>query len=257
MLIGFAQPTGGTASVEGLDVRTDMKKIYSLMGVCPQHDLLWDTLTAREHMAFYGRLKNLNGSHLDRDIVLCLGQVNLLHVIDEQARTFSGGMKRRLSVAIALIGCPLVQFLDEPSTGLDPASRRMLWRAIARAKLSRAVFLTTHSMEEAENLCDRLGIFVDGSLRCIGSPKELTARFGAFYVLSVTCHSGGEDRVAALVTSFTASARITYSLAGTLKFELPIGHVSLSHVFQTMTGTPHRQPHSKCLSFSLSSLVSV
>ena len=251
MLIGFAQPTGGTASVEGLDVRTDMKKIYSLMGVCPQHDLLWDTLTAREHMAFYGRLKNLNGSHLDRDIVLCLGQVNLLHVIDEQARTFSGGMKRRLSVAIALIGCPLVQFLDEPSTGLDPASRRMLWRAIARAKLSRAVFLTTHSMEEAENLCDRLGIFVDGSLRCIGSPKELTARFGAFYVLSVTCHSGGEDRVAALVTSFTASARITYSLAGTLKFELPIGHVSLSHVFQTMTGTPHRQPHSKCLSLSL------
>ena len=166
--------------------------------------------------------------------------MKLLHVIDEQARTFSGGMKRRLSVAISLIGAPLIQFLDEPSTGLDPASRRMLWSAIKRAKMSRAVFLTTHSMEEAENLCDRLGIFVDGSLRCIGNPKELTARFGAFYVLTVACEQHREEDVAELVVSLSTSARITYSLAGTIKFEIPICEVSLSTIFTVLTANTQR-----------------
>lgn len=80
-------------------------------------------------------------------------------------------MKRRLSVAIALIGDPLVVYLDEPSTGLDPSSRRLLWDVIKKAKKEKAVVLTTHSMEEAEILCDRLGIFVDGRLVCIGNPK--------------------------------------------------------------------------------------
>lgn len=236
MLVGFTPPTSGTATVEGLDVRTDMNRIYTLMGVCPQHDILWDTLTPREHLNFYGRLKNLDGSELRLSITDCLREVNLLHVIDEQVHTFSGGMKRRLSVAISLIGKPLIQFLDEPSTGLDPASRRMLWASIKRAKLSRAVFLTTHSMEEAENLCDRLGIFVDGTLRCIGNPKELTARFGAYYVLTVSCEDAARcDKVAALVTSLASSARITYSLAGTIKFELPISQVSLAKVFEVMT----------------------
>lgn len=83
-------------------------------------------------------------------------------------------------------------FLDEPSTGLDPASRQQLWAAIRAAKRGRAVVLTTHSMLEAEELCDRIGVFVDGALRCVGNPKELTARFGGFLVLSVV--AGGADR---------------------------------------------------------------
>ena len=88
-----------------------------------------------------------------------------------QAGKYSGGMKRRLSVAISLIGDPLVVYLDEPSTGLDPASRRNLWDVIKQGKQGRAIILTTHSMEEAEVLCDRLGIFVDGALKVIGNPK--------------------------------------------------------------------------------------
>lgn len=87
------------------------------------------------------------------------------------ALTFSGGMKRRLSVAISLIGNPLVVYLDEPSTGLDPSSRQLLWDVIKKAKKSKAIVLTTHSMEEAEVLCDRLGIFVQGKLVCVGNPK--------------------------------------------------------------------------------------
>lgn len=92
------------------------------------------------------------------------------------------GMKRRLSVAISLIGSPRVAYLDEPSTGLDPASRRQLWDVVQRAKQDKAIVLTTHSMEEAEGLCDRLGIFIDGRLVCLGNPKHLTARYGGYYV---------------------------------------------------------------------------
>jgi ABC-type multidrug transport system ATPase subunit len=96
------------------------------------------------------------------------------------------GMKRRLSVAISLIGSPKVVYLDEPSTGLDPASRRNLWGVVQAAKAGKAVILTTHSMEEAEVLCDRLGIFINGRLVCIGNPKQLTARYGGYYVRTLS-----------------------------------------------------------------------
>nr|GMC75790.1 ABC transporter A family member 7-like isoform X1 [Ipomoea batatas] len=82
-------------------------------------------------------------------------------------------MRRRLSVAIALIGDPKIVYLDEPSTGLDPASRKLLWDVVKRAKQDRSIVLTTHSMEEAEYLCDRIGIFVDGNFQCLGSPDEV------------------------------------------------------------------------------------
>ncbi|XP_052175701.1 ABC transporter A family member 7-like isoform X2 [Diospyros lotus] len=175
MMIGLIKPSSGTAYVQGLDIQRQMDEIYTSMGVCPQHDLLWETLTGREHLLFYGRLKNLKGSGLSQAVEESLKSVNLFHggVADKQAGKYSGGMKRRLSVAISLIGDPKVVYMDEPSTGLDPASRNNLWNVVKQAKQNRAIILTTHSMEEAEHLCDRLGIFVDGSLQCIGNPREV------------------------------------------------------------------------------------
>ncbi|KAA8542403.1 hypothetical protein F0562_023461 [Nyssa sinensis] len=191
MMIGLVKPTSGMAYVQGLDIQTHMDGIYANMGVCPQHDLLWETLTGREHLLFYGRLKNLKGVALTQAVEESLKSVNLFHggVADKQAGKYSGGMKRRLSVAISLIGDPKVVYMDEPSTGLDPASRNNLWSVVKRAKQNRAIILTTHSMEEAEHLCDRLGIFVDGSLQCIGNPKELKARYGGTYVFTMTTSS--------------------------------------------------------------------
>jgi len=191
-------------------------------------------------MLFYGRLKNLSSDDLNAAIIEGLKQVNLLHVANEACGTFSGGMKRRLSVAIAMIGNPLVCYLDEPSTGLDPASRRTLWTCIKEAKKSRAIFLTTHSMEEAEGLCDRLGIFVDGALRCIGNPKELTARFGGFYILTITNEVGNENQVSEMVHSIAKEARITYSISGTQKFEISSDQVTLAQVFRLMTENKQR-----------------
>jgi ABC-type multidrug transport system ATPase subunit len=137
--------------------------------------LLWETLTGREHLLFYGRLKNLRGAPLSQAIEKSLKSVRLFAggIADKLVSKYSGGMKRRLSVAISLIGDPKVVYMDEPSSGLDPASRKDLWNAVKSAKQDRAIILTTHSMEEAEFLCDRIGIIANGSLQCIGNSKEV------------------------------------------------------------------------------------
>ncbi|XP_058195611.1 ABC transporter A family member 7-like [Rhododendron vialii] len=236
MMIGLIKPTSGMAYVEGLDIRTQMDEIYTSMGVCPQHDLLWEILTGREHLLFYGRLKNLKGSALSQAVEESLKSVNLFHggVADKMAGKYSGGMKRRLSVAISLIGDPKVVYMDEPSTGLDPASRNNLWNVVKRAKQDRAIVLTTHSMEEAEHLCDRLGIFMDGSLQCIGNPKELKARYGGSYVFTMTTSSNHEEEVQNLVKNLSPNANKIYHLSGTQKFELPKQEVRIADVFQAV-----------------------
>ncbi|EFH41006.1 hypothetical protein ARALYDRAFT_496338 [Arabidopsis lyrata subsp. lyrata] len=161
----------------------------------------------------------------------CAGQ---LRVGDKPAGNYSGGMKRRLSVAISLIGNPKVVYLDEPSTGLDPASRKNLWNVIKRAKQNTAIILTTHSMEEAEFLCDRLGIFVDGGLQCIGNSKELKSRYGGSYVFTMTTSSNHEEEVERLVESISPNAKKIYHLAGTQKFELPKQEVRIAEVFRAV-----------------------
>ncbi|XP_010931477.1 ABC transporter A family member 7 isoform X1 [Elaeis guineensis] len=236
MMTGLTTPTSGTAYVRGLDIRIDMDEIYTSMGVCPQHDLLWETLTGREHLLFYGRLKNLKGAALMQAVEESLKSVNLFYggVGDKQAGKYSGGMKRRLSVAIALIGDPKVVYMDEPSTGLDPASRKNLWNVVKHAKRNRAIILTTHSMEEAEYLCDRLGVFVDGSLQCIGNPKELKARYGGSYVFTMTTSSNEEEEVESLVRQLSPSANRIYHISGTQKFEVPKHEVRIADVFRAV-----------------------
>jgi ABC-type multidrug transport system ATPase subunit len=234
MMEGFLEPSSGDAVVEGYSVLDDMDTIYSLMGACPQHDLLWEGLTGREHLLFYGRLKNLAGGELARAVDDGLRSVNLLPVGGDLVGSYSGGMKRRLSVAISLMGDPLVVYLDEPSTGLDPSSRRLLWEVIKKARRDKAVVLTTHSMEEAEALCDRLGIFVGGRLQCVGNPKDLTARYGGYLSFTITTPPHQEAAALKVVRSMSPSARLVYSLGGTQKLELPLGEVEVDAVFRRM-----------------------
>ncbi|XP_008645657.1 ABC transporter A family member 8 isoform X3 [Zea mays] len=155
-------------------------------------------------------------------------------IADKRVAKYSGGMKRRLSVAISLIGDPKVVYMDEPSSGLDPASRRALWNAVMSAKENRAIVLTTHSMEEAEALCDRIGIMVNGSLQCIGNSKELKARYGGTYMLTVTAAAGEEAAVEQLVRSLCPAANGVYRISGTQKFEMPKQGLRISEVFQAM-----------------------
>jgi len=242
MMIGFAKPTSGNAFVQDFSIHTDMENIYNSMGVCPQNDMLWEMLTGREHLQFYGRLKSLNGRALDLAVEESLRSVNLLlgGSADKQVGKYSGGMKRRLSVAISLIGDAKVVYMDEPSTGLDPASRKSLWSAVKQAKKDRAIILTTHSMEEAEALCDRLCIMVDGRLQCIGRPQELRARYGGYYVLTMTTSSEFEREVENLVLKLSPNARKVYHLSGTQKYELSKQEVRIADVFMAMENLKNR-----------------
>uniref|UniRef100_A0A803L939 ABC transporter domain-containing protein n=1 Tax=Chenopodium quinoa TaxID=63459 RepID=A0A803L939_CHEQI len=236
MMIGLTDPTSGTAYIEGLDITTSMDDVYTCMGVCPQFDLLWETLTGREHLYFYGRLKNLKGSVLTRTVEEALKDVNLFHggIADKRSGKYSGGMKRRLSVAISLIGDPKIVYLDEPSTGLDPASRNSLWNVVKHAKKNRTILLTTHSMEEAEALCDRLGVFVDGALRC------LKARYGGYFIFTMTTVQGNDTEVEDMVLKLCNNANKTYYLGGTQKFELPKHEVRLADIFQLVEDAKSR-----------------
>eukprot|EP00892_Ulva_mutabilis_P012213 jgi/Ulvmu1/9364/UM050_0116.1 len=147
-------------------------------------------------------------------------------------------MKRRLSVAISLIGGPRVVYLDEPSTGLDPAARRQLWDVVQSTKREKAIVLTTHSMEEAEGLCDRIGIFVDGRLVCLGNPKQLAARHVGCYMFTVTTAPDDADRMHEYVLRMSPTAERTYALAGTSKYELQHADTAMSCVFDAMEAAP-------------------
>ncbi|KAL6751513.1 hypothetical protein V8C86DRAFT_2775895 [Haematococcus lacustris] len=188
-LTGVLPPNFGEALIYGQSIRSTggINKIRSLMGVCPQFDVLWPELTGREHLMLYGRIKGVNGwAAVKGEAQTLLDKVKLDYAADQRSGAYSGGMKRRLSVAIALLGDPKVVYLDEPTTGMDPISRRYVWDIIQEAKVGRAIVLTTHSMEEADILSDRIAIMALGRLRCIGSSIRLKQRFGSGYELAVS-----------------------------------------------------------------------
>lgn len=127
-----------------------------MLGIVPQFDILWDELTAEEHMRMFCKIKGVPADEIDKLIKSRLKSMSLYDVIKAQVKTFSGGMKRRLSVALSTLGDPPVIFMDEPTTGMDPVSRRKAWNVIRKIKRSSTVILTTHSMEEADILSDKI-----------------------------------------------------------------------------------------------------
>ncbi|RLN60218.1 hypothetical protein BBJ28_00003724 [Nothophytophthora sp. Chile5] len=187
VLTGDLLPTSGTAKLNGFDIRTERRQARESIGYCPQFDALIDLLTVREHLELYGRLKGFQSpENLRREVNRLLEKLQIQSFASKLAGSLSGGNKRKLSLAIAMLGDPKVLVLDEPSTGVDPFSRRLLWAVILEASvLSRrsTVLLTTHSMEECEALCSKAGIMVDGSLRCFGSVPHLKLRFGDGFMM--------------------------------------------------------------------------
>jgi ABC-type multidrug transport system ATPase subunit len=187
-LTGVLPPTGGDAVIHGesLVATGGIDRIRASMGVCPQFDILWKELTGMEHMKIYGRLKGLNSHEVRLQGAELLESVKLTDAAHTKSGAYSGGMRRRLSVAIALLGDPLIVYLDEPTTGMDPISRRHVWDAIEAAKRDRIVVLTTHSMEEADILGDSIAIMARGKLRAIGSSIRLKQKFGSGYQISIS-----------------------------------------------------------------------
>ncbi len=179
ILCGLLEPTCGTATVGGHDVLKEPDSIKELIGVCPQEMAVYPHLTGRENVEFFGDLHAVPKQELAQRVDSLLEKMSLTEESKRRAKTYSGGMKRRVSVAMALVGDPDIAFLDEPTAGMDPQSRRAVWDFLNELKSGKkTIILTTHYMEEAESLCDRVGIIDQGKLIALGSPGELIREHG-------------------------------------------------------------------------------
>ncbi|XP_044032286.1 retinal-specific phospholipid-transporting ATPase ABCA4a isoform X2 [Siniperca chuatsi] len=186
MLTGDIEVTSGEASVAGHSILTNILDVHQNMGYCPQFDAIDELLTGREHLHLYARLRGVPESEISRVAEWAIQKLGLSEDAGRSAGTYSGGTKRKLSTAIAMIGCPALVLLDEPTTGMDPLSRRFLWNSIMSViQDRRAVVLTSHSMEECEALCTRLAIMVNGSFKCLGTIQHLKYKFGDGYVVTM------------------------------------------------------------------------
>jgi len=153
VLTGDIAPTSGEVFIAGHPLSDPKTRLA--IGYCPQTDPLFDLLTARETLWFYGRIRGIDGDTLTARVEALIDQVGLTKFADRCSGTYSGGNKRKLSLAVSLIGAPRVLLLDEPSSGMDAFARRQMWDVIAAVSADRSVVLTTHSMEECEALCTR------------------------------------------------------------------------------------------------------
>jgi ABC-2 type transport system ATP-binding protein len=173
MLCCLLKPTKGTASVLGHDVIRAPFEVKKLIGVSPQDTVLSERLNCWENLALIGKVHGLSSNQVKRRSKELLETMGLMERSKGQVRTFSGGMKRRLNIAMALVSDPKVLFLDEPTLGLDPQARRTIWEYIAELKRKKTILLTTHYMEEADFLSDRIGIIDEGRIVALGTSQEL------------------------------------------------------------------------------------
>ena len=173
MLCCLLKPTSGTATVMGYDINHQPFKIKELIGVSPQETVISEHLNSQENLNLIGKIHGISSRELKIRSQQLLETMGLAGRVKDQVRKFSGGMKRRLNVMMALIHNPEVLFLDEPTLGLDPQARRAIWEYIVRLKGEKTILLTTHYMDEADFLADRIGIMDEGKIAALGTSTEL------------------------------------------------------------------------------------
>ncbi|XP_055683327.1 phospholipid-transporting ATPase ABCA3 isoform X3 [Lutzomyia longipalpis] len=222
MLTGMFPPTSGTAMVNNRDIRTDIEGVRDSLGLCPQHNILFDSLTVREHIIFYSRLKGLDKKNVEAEVKKYVGILELEKKINAMAKTLSGGMKRKLSVGVALCGGSKVVLCDEPTSGMDPAARRALWDLLQAEKKGRTILLSTHFMDEADILGDRIGILYDGELKCYGSSFFLKKTFGmGYHLICVKGPHCNTYEITNLLDRFVPGIKVENDIGTELSYQLP------------------------------------
>ncbi|KAF4321486.1 hypothetical protein JM18_003948 [Phytophthora kernoviae] len=232
MLTGLIPPTAGDATLYGRSVQNDFNELRQIMGICPQHDVLFNELTVEEHLLLFGTMKHIPFVKLKEEVERMVKEVGLVEKRKVAARNLSGGQKRKLSVALAFMGDSKLVFLDEPTSGMDPYSRRFTWNLLQRNRDDRVIVLTTHFMDEADILGDRIAIMADGQLCCVGSSLYLKNRYGAGYNLTMIKGMGCDvEAVGAFLRNFVPDAKCLSNFGSEVVFQLP---ASSSGVFSTM-----------------------
>ncbi|XP_067138203.1 LOW QUALITY PROTEIN: phospholipid-transporting ATPase ABCA3-like [Centruroides vittatus] len=221
ILTGMFPPSSGYVTINNYDIVTSTTEARRSVGLCPQHNVLYDSLTVEQHLKFFGLLKNMSWSDVNTEATKIL---NTLHLRDKRnclAKDLSGGMKRKLSLGIAIIGKSKVLILDEPTSGMDPEARRLIWDLLLEIRQTCTILLSTHYMEEADALGDRIAIMADGSLKCCGSSIFLKRKFGTGYHLHISKGSScNVEEVTNIIQSHIPEASVLSNLNQELIYSL-------------------------------------
>uniref|UniRef100_A0A8C5XUF3 ATP binding cassette subfamily A member 13 n=1 Tax=Microcebus murinus TaxID=30608 RepID=A0A8C5XUF3_MICMU len=231
MLTGLYPPTSGTITINGKNLQTDLSRVRRELGVCPQRDVLLDSLTVREHLLLFASIKapQWTTRELHQQVNRTLQDVELTGHQHKQVRTLSGGMKRKLSVGIAFMGTSRTVVLDEPTSGVDPCSRGSLWDILLKYREGRTIIFTTHHLDEAEVLGDHVAILQQGRLRCYGPPSCLKEVHGQGLSLTLTkqpsvleAHDPKDvAQVTSLIQIYIPQAFLKDSSGGELTYTIP------------------------------------
>jgi ATP-binding cassette subfamily A (ABC1) protein 3 len=228
-------PSSGTYAVCGHDA-TDLDAVRRCIGVCPQHDALFMHMTPTENIYLFARLRGIPENKISQMCDNLLGLVKMQPHAHVLCGKLSGGNKRKISLVVSLIGAPPAIFMDEPSSGMDIIAKRFFWRVIEALRKEHAIILTTHSMEEAESVCSRVGIIVDGKLRCLGSLQRIKSVYGTGY--DVQLKPSQLDQVSAckgFMLSQLPASILVEEHGTTLKYTVPREAVSsVSSIFETV-----------------------
>ncbi|VDP86651.1 unnamed protein product [Echinostoma caproni] len=256
ILTGMQSASSGLALVAGHDIQKQLQTVRDMVGFCPQYNILFDNLTVAEHIQFYASLKGVDRRTISSEIDRLMDVLGFPDKRDDRSKSLSGGQKRKLSVAIAFVGRSKVVFLDEPTAGVDPYSRRSIWDLIICLKPGRTIVLTTHHMDEADILGDRIAIISQGRLKCEGSSLFLKANHGQGYHLILqriaddndstteTSSSIHNQEILDYIQRYMPMAELVDVCATELTLQLP-GHYAIdgtfTHFFKHMESNPPHQ----------------
>ena len=227
MLTGMYEATEGKAIYDEENIldSINMDKFREKLGICPQHDILFEDLNIREHLEMFSIFKGVNSKNVNSEVNKVLHDFQLENIQYMIAKNLSAGQRRKLSIAISLIGGSKVIFLDEPSSGMDITSRRNLWEILKRQCEGKIIILTTHYMEEASVLGKRIGIINAGQMKCIGSPLFLIEKYGKFMSLNVVKEEKAvDDKIVDFITHLADNVEYEV-LSEEIMFRIPIKDV--------------------------------
>ena len=226
----------GSVKLLGQEIDRNMPEVFENVGVCPQFNAFWDVLTVKEHLILFGKLKGLKDQSVNQVVNYYMDTLLLQDHANKRACELSGGNKRKLCVACAFIGSASLIFLDEPSTGVDPIARKFMWNSLQEVLKMRqaSVVLTTHSMSEAESLCHKIGILVNGRFVCIGSTQYLKDKYSQGYKITIPLIPEGGDPESRIMEMFPNATKLQEPSNVTQTYDIPIEGFKFSKAFEKL-----------------------
>jgi ATP-binding cassette subfamily A (ABC1) protein 3 len=218
-------PDNGEIFVFGKETSGRFDELKKVFGYCPQFDAIFEYLTVYENLEFYARIKGIKRSLVHQLVTSMIEEMSLSEFTNKISGRMSGGNKRKLSVAISMIGNPPIILLDEPSTGMDPEARRFMWSVIHKMSTKgkkSSVIMTTHSMDEAETLCRRMGIMVNGEFVCIGTANEIKEKYGYGFEADIRIKPMSQDNQRDILNKFD------------LEFDLKVNNKNVKEILKTL-----------------------